>query len=416
MKKKLSFIILTVLLLLCLTSTAQAATNTAKTVITTLSEKAEGKVYVAFRKQSVDGYQLRWSLNSDFSKAKTASTKKTTWYRSGLIGGKTYYFQVRTYRIVNGKKAYSGWSSTKYLKLKILPTSTTITNISSPAVSKFTVKWKKQKTVSGYQIRYSTDSSFKTRKTASTTYTAVSRSKLAEGVYYVSVRTYNIAADGTKYYSAWSSPRIVTVESARIALDQTEAELGVGDSFALQATVEGPGKSIVWTSSDETIATVSSTGLVKAVKIGKATITAEANGKKATCTVNITDNFDLKDYVGKDYHLLLAKVPMLHWDKNSDPAGAGNIYVMSYEQSGFYFRYDLNTGIINLFQNDRGPDIPFFGVRLGMNMAKAKEKVISQGWLCTETTEDRLSFTRNGVRFGLYFKNDRVESFRWDAR
>ena len=45
-------------------------------------------------------------------------------------------------------------------------------------------------------------------------------------------------------------------------------------------------KTVTWTSSDSTVATVSD-GTVKAVKAGTATITAKAGEKTATCTVTV---------------------------------------------------------------------------------------------------------------------------------
>lgn len=50
-------------------------------------------------------------------------------------------------------------------------------------------------------------------------------------------------------------------------------------------------KGVVWSTSDEAIATVSTAGVVTAVKAGTATITAttKVGAKKATCTVTVTN-------------------------------------------------------------------------------------------------------------------------------
>ena len=52
-------------------------------------------------------------------------------------------------------------------------------------------------------------------------------------------------------------------------------------------------KTVTWTTSDQTIATVSN-GVVTAKKVGTATITAKAGSKTATCVVTVepssTDN------------------------------------------------------------------------------------------------------------------------------
>ena len=80
----------------------------------------------------------------------------------------------------------------------------------------------------------------------------------------------------------------------QITLDTTTASLEVGKTTTLTATVEpsdATNKSVTWTSSDTSVATVAPDGTVTAVKAGTATITATAEGdnsKFATCTVTVT--------------------------------------------------------------------------------------------------------------------------------
>ena len=75
-----------------------------------------------------------------------------------------------------------------------------------------------------------------------------------------------------------------------IVLDKTEVELLEGDSITLTATVSpdnATDKTVTWATSDSTIATVDNNGLVKAIKVGKVTITAKAGEKTATCEVTV---------------------------------------------------------------------------------------------------------------------------------
>jgi hypothetical protein len=110
------------------------------------------------------------------------------------------------------KGNYSGTIKKSY---KIIPKATTLTSLT--AVSKgFTAKWKKQSTqVTGYQIQYSTNSSFTNAKTvAITNNSTVSKSitKLtAKKKYYVRIRTYR-SVSGTKVYSSWSAVKVVTTK------------------------------------------------------------------------------------------------------------------------------------------------------------------------------------------------------------
>ena len=79
-----------------------------------------------------------------------------------------------------------------------------------------------------------------------------------------------------------------------ITLNTTTASLEVGKTTTLTATVEpsdATNKSVTWTSSDTSVATVAPDGTVTAVKAGAATITATAadgSGKSAACTVTVT--------------------------------------------------------------------------------------------------------------------------------
>ena len=84
-----------------------------------------------------------------------------------------------------------------------------------------------------------------------------------------------------------------TVAVKEITLSKSTLTLLEGGSETLIATIspaEVENKSIKWTSSNEAVATVSSSGEVKAVALGTATITATTvNGNKtATCTVTVT--------------------------------------------------------------------------------------------------------------------------------
>ena len=78
-----------------------------------------------------------------------------------------------------------------------------------------------------------------------------------------------------------------------LTLNKTALTLNVGKTSTLSATAgpsDADNKTVKWTTSDSSVATVSSAGEVKGVKRGTATITATAadgSGKKATCTVTV---------------------------------------------------------------------------------------------------------------------------------
>lgn len=83
-------------------------------------------------------------------------------------------------------------------------------------------------------------------------------------------------------------------EVTKVTLNKTSAAMKKGDKLQLSATVlpqTATNKSIRWESSDNTVATVDSKGVVTAVSAGSAIITATAvNGVNAACTISVTDS------------------------------------------------------------------------------------------------------------------------------
>ena len=90
------------------------------------------------------------------------------------------------------------------------PTGTTLKKLKRSGSGKMTVTWKKNNTVTGYQISYSTSSNFKkakivtimNKKTTKTVLKKLNKKKK----YYVRIRTYKNVG-GKRYYSAWSKKK-----------------------------------------------------------------------------------------------------------------------------------------------------------------------------------------------------------------
>ena len=82
---------------------------------------------------------------------------------------------------------------------------------------------------------------------------------------------------------------VVKVLKNSISLDMDTMQLGTkgnGSAIKLTPTIVGTGKSVKWTTSDKTVATVSG-GRVTGKNTGTAIITATANGVSATCEVTV---------------------------------------------------------------------------------------------------------------------------------
>jgi len=130
--------------------------------------------------------------------------------------------------------------------------------------------------------------SFKSTNTAVAT---VSSTGLVEGLSKGNATIIVKTADGTDIRKTCKVTVTGPVES--IKLNKTTANLEVGKTLTLKTTIKPSNtvdKSVTWSSSDTTIATVSSTGSITGKKVGNADITVTTvNGQKtATCKVTVT--------------------------------------------------------------------------------------------------------------------------------
>ena len=75
-----------------------------------------------------------------------------------------------------------------------------------------------------------------------------------------------------------------------VSLDKTSLSMVIGDTQTLYATVtpsNATDNTVIWSTSNASVATVTSSGVVAAKAVGNATITAMAGDKYATCTVTV---------------------------------------------------------------------------------------------------------------------------------
>lgn len=121
-----------------------------------------------------------------------------------------------------------------------------------------------------------------------------------QGVFHPYSRTAKMIEDGKmatnikdqklRLFKKGATPVAVT----GVKLDKAEAELEIGKTLQLAATVEpadAANKEVTWASSDAAVATVSATGLVTAVAEGEATITVTTKdgAKTATCKITVKE-------------------------------------------------------------------------------------------------------------------------------
>ena len=119
----------------------------------------------------------------------------------------------------------------------------------------------------------------------------ISGTPTADGTFNFTVKATNTGGSDSEQLSITIDAQ-TNVPVTGVTLSQTELSLTEGNTAQLTATVkpdDATNKNVTWTSSDETVATVTD-GLVTALKEGTATITVttEDGSKTATCVVTVT--------------------------------------------------------------------------------------------------------------------------------
>ena len=81
------------------------------------------------------------------------------------------------------------------------------------------------------------------------------------------------------------------INAEKVVLNVESSEIAIGTQLQLEVTVlpeNATDKTIKWVTSDEKVATVDESGLVKAIAVGKATITASCGEVSAKCEVTVS--------------------------------------------------------------------------------------------------------------------------------
>ena len=132
--------------------------------------------------------------------------------------------------------------------------------------------------------------------------------------------------DKYKAKTGWKTFKFIEeAAKPKVSLNMSSVTIEKGTTLTLKATVTPkalPDKSVIWTSSDTKVATVTSSGKVKGVKAGTATITCTsvATGAKATCKVTVgyvkLDQTEVSVVKGKTVTLTATVYPSSLTDKS----------------------------------------------------------------------------------------------------
>ncbi len=150
-----------------------------------------------------DGYQVWRSTSSTGTFTAVGSVTTTSRKCTGLTTGTTYYFKVRAYKEVDGKKVYGTYSSV----VSVTPKPAAPSNVKAVSASATSVKvsWNTVSGATGYQVFRSTSETGSFTAIGSVTTTSRDCPGLTTGTtYYFKVRAYK-EVNGTKVYGAYSS-------------------------------------------------------------------------------------------------------------------------------------------------------------------------------------------------------------------
>lgn len=139
---------------------------------------------------------------------KAQNAKRKNYVFLGWFTKKSGGKELNESAIVSGSQTYyAHWAKVKPVKVKI-------SSLKNTAATKLKIKIKKNKTASGYQIRYSTKQNMSSARTVLTEKTQYVLKKLKRtGTYYVQVRMYQKeSVSGKKKYGAWSKPKSVKLK------------------------------------------------------------------------------------------------------------------------------------------------------------------------------------------------------------
>lgn len=117
--------------------------------------------------------------------------------------------------------------------------------------------------------------------------------------------------------------------NAAVKINQSNLSMSVGDTYHLK--LYGTSKAIQWSSGNKTIAIVSATGKVKAVKTGKTAITARVGSKRYQCNITV---ICFKLFRGESRHIKICIAGDSTSDGDNGPSPYLYTYLKDFAKSG----------------------------------------------------------------------------------
>lgn len=157
--------------------------------------------------KNADGYDIYRSNseNGTYVKIASASAKAAGYVNIGLTKGKTYYYRVRTYRILNDQKFYGAYSNKVKINLTGRPAKAVLT-VKKKDEHTIDLSWEKVKGADGYVVYYKTKKSADLKEFASfksNIYGCYHTNLKENRTYYYGICAYTMV-NGKKVYGEMS--------------------------------------------------------------------------------------------------------------------------------------------------------------------------------------------------------------------
>lgn len=151
----------------------------------------------------VSGYEISRATSSTGKYTVIGNTTNTAYINTGLATGTTYYYKVRAFKIVDGVKVYSGYSTV--VSAKPIPATPISVKAASSSYNSIKTSWASVSGASGYEVYRATSNTGAYSLVGTTTSTSFTNTGLATNKpYYYKVRAFRTVG-GKKVYSNYSA-------------------------------------------------------------------------------------------------------------------------------------------------------------------------------------------------------------------
>lgn len=180
----------------------QAATSLAKSNVTTKQRTATTVTLSMSEVSGAHGYSIYRATSKNGNYTHIANVTSTTYKDTGRNSASSYYYKVRAYKTVNGKKVYGSYSNVAYV-------SSTLKKTENVKVSNHTngrkVSWSKVSNASKYNVYRSSSKNGEYKYIGSSTTLSYTDTSASESkTYYYRVRAYK-KSNNVKYYGVYSN-------------------------------------------------------------------------------------------------------------------------------------------------------------------------------------------------------------------